>query len=446
MKHETEEERWAYNCEDCVRTREVGEVLQSSLEKMGLTAVDEFQQKLFWPVLKAMIDGVRIDVKARSHMGMELFEEMTKREKFFQDVLGHPLNPRSPKQMMNLFYSDLQQPPILKRRAKGPSTPTLDDDALQKLAVREPLLKPLVKAISEYRSLGVFLSTFVMAPLDQDGRMRCSYNICGAETYRFSSSANAFDSGTNLQNIPKGLDAKDPHELSLPNIRKIFIPDEGFTFFDLDLDRADLQVVVWEADDEDLRAKLSAGVDLHMENAKDLFGSRAGKAERQLAKSWVHGTNYGGGPRTMAANCGITVRVAEDLQKRWFAAHPGIHSWHRRVEAQLASRRYVENKFGYRRFYFDRIEGMLPEALAWIPQSTVACTINRAWLNIYETLPEVQVLLQVHDSLCGQFPTDRASELVDKITAAARVTIPYDTPLVIPTGIKTSNISWGDCA
>jgi len=50
----------------------------------------------------------------------------------------------------------------------------------------------------------VFLSTFIMMPLDQDSRMRCSYNICGTETYRFSSSKNAFGSGGNLQNLPKG--------------------------------------------------------------------------------------------------------------------------------------------------------------------------------------------------------------------------------------------------
>ena len=57
---------------------------------------------------------------------------------------------------------------------------------------------------AQHRSLGVFLSTFCLMPLDTDGRMRCSFNVCGTETMRFSSSENAFGTGGNLQNIPKG--------------------------------------------------------------------------------------------------------------------------------------------------------------------------------------------------------------------------------------------------
>jgi len=130
------------------------------------------------------------------------------------------------------------------------------------------------------------------------------------------------------------------------------------------------------------------------------------------------------------------------MQKRWFQMHPGIERWHRRVETQLHTKRFVENRFGYRRFYFDRVDALLPEALAWIPQSTVAITINRIWLNIYTHLPEVQVLLQVHDSLAGQFPKSFDQS---RILPYTRIQIPYEDPLVIPVGMKTSDLSWGDC-
>jgi DNA polymerase-1 len=436
MKHESEDELWSYNCEDCVRTLEIAHEERKTLKQLNLERIDEFQQSMFWPVLQAMNRGVRIDKDARAKMAMELIEEMGKREAYFEFILGHPLNPRSPKQMMALFYDDLKLPIQIKR---GTGRPTLDDDALTKLGNREPIIRPLLKAIAEQRSLGVFLSTFVKAPLDSDGRMRCSYNICGTETYRLSSSENAFGSGTNLQNVPKGNEAGDPDALSLPNIRKLFIPDPNYTFFDMDLDRADLQVVVWEADDAELKAVLGAGVDVHSENAKTLGVSR------HLAKVWVHGTNYGGGPRTMAINCGITVHEAEKMQKRWFRAHPGIERWHRRVEVALRTKHQVENKFGYRRFYFDRVEGLLSEALAWIPQSTVAITINKIWKNLYDNLPEVQVLLQVHDSLAGQFPTSRHAMCLPAMQSLARIVIPYEDPLIIPCGIKTSSVSWGDC-
>ena len=456
-----EEQLWHYNCLDCVNTDEVGYAQLELIEKMGLQEVHAFQQRLFWPVLQAMLRGVRIDKKVRSSFAMELQEEMDKREVFFQTLLGHPLNPRSSAQMIKLFYEDLNLPVQIKR-ATG--KPTLDDNALDNLAVKEPLVKPLLKAIAEYRSLGVFLSTFVKAPLDVDGRMRCSYSISLVETYRLNSSENAFGSGTNLQNIPKGTEAKEPEDLNLPNVRKLFIPDPGYTFFDMDLDRADLQVVVWESDEEELKAALRLGVDMHLLNAFTLAGKSLPsleqlveghpeynrwripyKKERQLAKAFIHGTNYGGGARTMSKAAGVTVHQADKFQNIYFSRYPGIKKWHERILNELRTRRYVTNKFGYRRFYFDRIDGVLPEALAWIPQSTVACSINRSWLNIYDNLPEVQVLLQVHDSLAGQFPTHLKDWALRRMKEESLITIPYDDPLTIPVGIKTSEVSWGDC-
>ena len=118
------------------------------------------------------------------------------------------------------------------------------------------------------RSLGVFLSTFVNAPLDVDGRMRCSFNIAGTETYRFSSSKNAFGSGMNMQNIPKGGES-DELDLELPNVRELFIPDPGKTFFDIDLDSADLRIVCWEADIPEMKAMVRSGAKVYVEVMKE---------------------------------------------------------------------------------------------------------------------------------------------------------------------------------
>lgn len=458
-KHETEDDLWHYNGLDCVYTREVGEAEQEAIKKLGLEEVEHYQQRLFTPVLRAMIRGVRIDTGARNKLVGELQAAIAEREQYFRDILGHDLNPRSPKQMTTLFYEDLKQPPIKTRAKKGiPGHLTCDDEALAKIANREPLLAPLVQAIQEYRSLGVFLSTFVLAPLDVDGRMRCSYNITGTETFRLSSSENVFGSGGNLQNLPKG----DKKGL-LPNIRKLYIPDPGMTFFDTDLDRADLQVVAWEADDARLKDALRRGVDVHLLNATLISGETyplehliEGKpeykpirekyaVERQMAKTLAHGTNYGGSARTMAANTGYPLAAVERWQAAYFSTYPGIKKWHQRVEEQLRRTRMVTNKFGYRRYYFERTDNILPEALAWIPQSTVGVYIDRVWILIEENLPEVQVLLQVHDSLAGQFPTVRASTCKHSILQLAKqVIVPYDDPLIIPLGIKTSELSWGD--
>ena len=254
-------------------------------------------------------------------------------------------------------------------------------------------------------------------------------------------------------------------DFTLPNIRSMYGPDPGFTFFDMDLDRADLQVVVWESREPDWMAAMRSGVDMHLLNAfiidrkepppyeelveshPKYVGHRAPlKHAREFAKVFCHATNYGGGAKTVASHTGRTIHEIDLAQKYWFSAHPGIAKWHTRTEEQIRRHRFVENRWGYRWYIFDRLDALLPEALAWVPQSTVGILINKIWIRFYDLLPEVQVLLQVHDSLAGQFPTHRKVFLLPSMLDASRISIPYEDPLIIPTGIKISEVSWGDCA
>jgi DNA polymerase I len=453
-KFETEEDRWHYNCLDCAYTFEIAEVERKNIESLGLSAVDDFQQRFFWPVLECMQRGVRIDKKLRDRLANELGEEMFAREMWFTRVLGHPLNPKSPKQMSQLFYEDLRQKHNYSKPKPGaPRSLTCDDKALTKIAAEEPLLRPLIQKISEYRSLGVFLSTFVLAPLDVDGRMRTSYNICGTETFRFSSSENAFGSGTNLQNIPKGGD--DGDGLELPNIRKIFIPDDGYIIFDTDLSKADLRIVVWESGEAEMKAMLREGRDPYVEVAREFYRDPSIRKTRddgsenpkyRLFKSFCHGTHYLGTPHGLAQRLGLTVHEADRTQRWYLGKYPAIKRWQDDFKARVASRRFVENVFGYRRYYFDRPDdAMFREAIAWVPQSTVALYINRIWMNIYEQHKHIQILLQVHDSLVGQFPAHRKEESLKQLAECGEIVLPYEDPLVIPVGMKWSEKSWGDC-
>ena len=213
--------------------------------------------------------------------------------------------------------------------------------------------------------------------------------------------------------------------------------------FDADLQQADAQVVAWEADDEELKDIFrDPDADLHDENAKAIFGKLTPHG-RVLAKAGVHLTNYAGKARTLARTLGITVHLAEAFQRRWFLAHPGIRAWQRRVGHQLQTTRTVSNKFGFKIRYFGRVEGILPEALAWIPQSTVARVINEG-LNNLEQHPDITAQIQVHDSIVGQFRHSfypRRSEIRDALT----IKVPYDDPLFIGVDITCSKKSWGDC-
>lgn len=262
----------------------------------------------------------------------------------------------------------------------------------------------------------------------------------------------------------------------LPNVRKLFIPDPGWTIFDVDLAGADAQVVAWEADDEDLKNAFRAGLDVHAKNAGDMLGTAFTSLEpetpkwsklRKQYKQAVHGTNYGGSPRALNQHPGIGWPMAEctKFQTDWFKLHPKIKAnFHEKTIRALHKNNTIQNAFGFRRVFFDRPDANFTEALAWIPQSTVALVTFYGGIQLERTFkqniseeeyrerilrgvdpnPHLKMLLQVHDSLVFQVrheDEDRVAEMA----AALRVEIPYPDPLYIPWGFARSRKSWGDC-
>jgi DNA polymerase I len=238
-------------------------------------------------------------------------------------------------------------------------------------------------------------------------------------------------------------------KLILPNIRKLFLPDPGMEMFDMDLSSADLRVVVWEADEQELKAMLAAGLNPYVEIAKEFYHdptiTKAHPRYRTF-KSFAHGTNYLGSASGLAKRLGLSVREAERSQSWYLGRFARIKQWQEGLKRQLESTRTVRNAFGNRRYFFDRVEGeVYRRAAAWIPQSTIALLINRIWDELARVEPEVRVLLQVHDSLVLQVPSERSEYYRQRIKELAAIPVPYPEPLIIPIGLKSSKVSWGDC-
>lgn len=240
----------------------------------------------------------------------------------------------------------------------------------------------------------------------------------------------------------------------LPNIRKIFVPDKGYVVFDADLRGADAYVVAWEADDSELKQWLRDDVDMHVRHCVEVGNepqilTLTGNAHHKLRQSYkhaTHGVHYVASARAIASHpaIGWSLGKATQFRDKYLRRRPGLRNWHLRTEHDLQRSRSVANRFGYRIVYFDRIETVLPQAVAWVPQSTVALTCFKGALRLRRELPWVQILLQVHDSLVFQVPFYRA-EQYDLILRTLSITVPYPDPLTIPWGLARSEKSWGDC-
>jgi DNA polymerase len=438
--YQRDSDLWYYNCQDCVYTWEVAASLRNAIAQSVLQEQLDFEMSLFEPILHMMLRGVNSAPELRADMSFRLDVAIQKRWSELEKIFGHKVNPNSPKQLSTLFYTDLKIPAILNRKTKAPTT---DDSALAKIAEKEPLLIPVTKRLAESRSLRLVKSNFVDIETP-DGRLYTSYNPVGTITFRFNSSSNPMGYGTNLQNVMHmEEDDMDAYPSDMPNVRELFLPDPGYVLAEFDLSKADLRVVVWESEENELKQMLNKGVNIYKE-----VGTKVTGMPYRKAKMFLHGTNYGGSANTMARNCGITRHQAEVAQRRWFEAYPGIHRWHKRVEQQLLITRTTSNRFGFRIMYFDRPEGLLPEALAWTPQSTVAIVINKVLRQIYDRYEathdnNVQLLMQVHDSVVTQIRREAFHYSVATIFSFFNnVVVPYQDPLIIPADCKVGVTNW----
>ena len=209
------EQHLMYNAEDALRTFECFSELHSQIIAQGFGALWEIEKAKNQIALEMMRRGVRIDRAKRAEMGFQLAHEKQRIDQWLLQIIpqsflsGSEFSPlqskknwtSSAKQQKDLFYRILGFP---AKRSRKTGNETLDAEALERLRKDVPWAARLWDALELQRSISVFKNTFIDAELEPDGRMKCSFNTAGTETFRWSSSANAFWRGTNLQNVPKG--------------------------------------------------------------------------------------------------------------------------------------------------------------------------------------------------------------------------------------------------
>ena len=235
----------------------------------------------------------------------------------------------------------------------------------------------------------------------------------------------------------------------------MIVPPPGFTYFDLDLDSADLRTVAWESDCAFLKQCFREGKKPYVEMGKEYYHDPSFSKKQEPAytqfKSLCHGTNYLGQAVNMAGRIGLGISDCERVQKWYLDKCPEVRAWHERIKRQMDTTRTVRNAFGYRRTFLERIEGTIyNEAVAWIGQSTTSVIINKGLVAVDEFEEEnhwqIFCKVQVHDSLVGVFPTADRERCEAKIRELCTITVPYADPFIMPIGLKFSEKSWGDCS
>jgi hypothetical protein len=203
-----------YNCKDAAYTLQAWQLMDTHATPLQRELSAE-QHETAYAMLLMVLRGVKQDLKERQkqlsaamNLRMRVEGDLMQYNAAFKGDYNLTKNKsksfwyQSPTQLAKLLYECWGLPVQYTRG--GVRRPTTDDDALKALGYIEPLFKPIFQLVLEYRSLNVFISTFLEMKLDWDKRLRCSYGVGMAVTFRCTSSADAFDFGGNLQNIPAG--------------------------------------------------------------------------------------------------------------------------------------------------------------------------------------------------------------------------------------------------
>lgn len=411
---------WRYNAMDACVTYEISEALEKELHEFGTYKFYfEYVHQLIYPLIEIGAAGIKIDEGLRETAIESYNEEIEAMQERLDTVAGHPLNVNSPKQMIKFLYEELPNARQMKSRKKRGSdeykeSETTDAATIEKLNRAAPHeAYELILGIRERKKI---LSTYLEAVVDDDGRMRTSYNIAGTRTGRLSSRDTIYGTGLNIQNVPAGIS------------RRLFTADDGNIFIQADLSQAEARVVAYLAEDQRLIRVFQEGGDIHRKNASIIFSKTEEEVtptERQLAKKIVHASNYGMGPRrfreVVAEESGIEISEAEAkrLLNLYLTQFHGIPRWHLAVQSQIRKNRTLRTPLGRKRMFFGYLgDDLFKEAYAFVPQSTVSDHLNQSLLRLYErfrTAPGIgaRIVMQVHDALIVECLKGKEATVID---------------------------------
>jgi DNA polymerase I-like protein with 3'-5' exonuclease and polymerase domains len=455
---------WCYNCMDCAITAEVADAILPLVEADPLDKrMYEFLLAQQSPAFAMAMRGVAISEEARAEAikGQEEIEreaiaalqtivapywtETEKRTGKCQEgklhkweknstslselgeltcgrcgisqMIPKPFNPHSHVQCRKLLY-DLMNLKPQKNKSHKVST---DDECLSRIVRKFNKHAPIVEAILEARGARKQLG-LLRSILDADGRWRSSVNVGAAVTGRYSSSKSAFWTGGNIQNVAD-------------RSRRMFVADPGLVLFYADYEKAESEVVAYDAQDEAYISAHGLGKDLHTEVAKLFWPgvvSDRSSAEthppwdsnlgyRDYAKHIGHGSAIGMSPHGIARDAHIKLAHAKEYQQIFFARHPRIRARQNEIWAEVVETGQLVSPVGRRRTFLGRLIGdgardTRREALAQTQQSMIVDWVGVALCRIWEELDgsvelgvvphngqpnRAWLLAQVHDAVLG---------------------------------------------
>jgi DNA polymerase-1 len=427
-----------YAGEDADCCLQLDERFRLILEQGGLTSVYAEVDMPLVPILARMEQtGVYVGATELAGISDLLAKKGKVLEAEIYEMAGETFNINSTQQLQVILFEKLKINELLglKRIKKTKTGFSTDVSVLEQMSDH-----PLPKKILEYRTVMKLKNTYVDA-LPQliepkSNRIHTSFHQTGAQTGRLSSS------NPNLQNIPIRSEMGK-------EVRRAFKAEkDGWAIMSADYSQIELRILAHLSEDKNLIKAFTSGEDIHKATASTMFGKTLAEVDdidRNRAKAINYGLIYGMGPQRLARITGVPLKEAKAFIAAYFAGFPSIKTYIDHAIAAAKEHGYSTTMTGRRR----RIEGLDDSqgltavnaqniAVNSPVQGSAADLIKLAMIKIQNRLDEsemkAKMLLQVHDELVFECPTEEVSTLTEIVRTCMEHAMELKVPLTVEIG------------
>ena len=400
---------------------ELHPLLRERMQSESLSAVyDEIDLPLCGVLADMENAGILVDRERLIAFGDMLQERIDAAQDAIYAYAGEKFNINSTKKLAEILFEKLELRPVKKTKT-GYST---NAEVLEKLRSQHPI----IERILEFRQLTKLKSTYadgLLKEIAEDGRIRTAFQNMVTTTGRLSSTE------PNLQNIPVRTELGS-------EIRKMFVPAEGYVLIDADYSQIELRVLAHIADDAAMQEAFNSGADFHSATAAQVFGvplEEVTPLMRRNAKAVNFGIVYGISKWSLSEDIGVSVWEAEEYINNYLKRFSGVKAYMRDIVASAKDCGFVTTIYGRKRYLPElkssnfNIRSMGERIALNTPvQGSAADVIKIAMLRVSSRLqrdyPRAKLLLQVHDELIVESPQEDAEAVMAAVqeemeTAAA---------------------------
>jgi DNA polymerase-1 len=405
-------------------------VLLQELENCELSSLFFDLELPLSAVLAEMeLHGVKLDIDQLEEMSRELDAQLEELTEEIYRLAGEKFNINSPRQLGTILFEKLKLP-VIKKTKTGYST---DASVLEELAAYHEIAAKIL----EYRQLMKLKTTYIdglRSLIDEKtGKVHTTFNQTITATGRLSSAE------PNLQNIPIRMEVGR-------KIRRAFVPSApGWMMLSADYSQIELRILAHFSQDPGLIEAFQKGEDIHTRTASEIFGVPPEEVTPELrrrAKGVNFGIVYGITDFGLSRDIGVSREEAAAYIENYFLKHPGVKKFIEETITKAREQGYVTTLLKRRRYLPDLFSSNRAvrafgerTAINTPIQGSAADIIKLAMLRVDRAIKEkrlrAKMILQVHDELVFEAPSEEIPVLVPLVRESMENAVELSVPLEV---------------